>query len=34
MTGKSGNSTEVRSEGESRSNVIPRNLTDDEEGMT
>ena len=30
MAGKSGDSTEVRAE----SKVIPRNLTDDEEGMT
>ena len=30
MTSKSGDSTKVRSEGE----VIPRNLTDEEEGMT
>ena len=34
MTGKSGDSTEVRSEDESRVKVIPRNLTDDEEWMT
>ena len=33
--GKSGDSTQVRSEGESRvKEVIPRNLTDDKEGMT
>ena len=32
MTSKIGDSMEVRSEGESK--VIPRNLTDDKEGMT
>ena len=33
MTGKSGDSTEVRSEVRAESKMIPRNLTDDEEGM-
>ena len=33
MAGKSGGSTKVRPEGESRV-VIPRNLTDEEEGVT